>query len=72
MKEGTLRQRQLAASKAEEDADRRRTEAAQAALERKMRSIEERAAEKQLRSQEQYERSVQETQLKNELGKLQL
>jgi hypothetical protein len=70
-KEGTLRQKQLASIKAEEEAEKRRTEASQDALERKMKAIEERAAEKQLRSQEQYERSVQDTRLKNELGKLQ-
>ena len=70
-KAGSLRRKQLASIAAEEEAEKRRTEAAQSRLEGKMRAIEERAAQKQARSQEQYEKSVQETRLKNELGKLQ-
>ena len=70
MKEGELRQRQLQSIQASEEADRRRNELQQQALDQKMKAFEERAATKQLRSQEQYEKTVEQKRLKNELGKL--
>lgn len=70
MKEGELRQRQLRSIQAGEEAERRRNELQQQALNQKMKAFEERAAGKQLRSQEQYEKAVEEKRLKNELGKL--
>ena len=70
MQEGELRQRQLRSFQAAEEADRRRYEAHQLVLEQKLKAFEQRAADKQLRSQEQYEKAVHEKRLKNELGKL--
>lgn len=70
LREIELRQRHLRAIQASEEAEKRRNEAAQQALEQKMKAMEERAAQSQLQSQEQYEKAVQEKRLKNELGKL--
>jgi hypothetical protein len=70
MKEGELRQRQLRSIQASEEAERRRNELQQQTLDQKMKAFEERAAGKQLRSQEQYEKVVEQKRLKNELGKL--